>query len=607
MKTWRIMLVALAVVALAGIAYAGSIDPSTLKLVTKVDKVVGGDNDQAVKVPSVTYPKGPIHILSDSPGDSLDFTWYDFQANGSMNRQIALDHVGAHGIHVAYMKCPDNTFTPRNMGYQFDDRAGGGWSGELDANVARSGYVTIATMSDGRAVVAFHQAGGIGNRSVVGIDATRGAGAFTLTSVDTVSISSQPIWPHVEVTSGGNIVVDAHVQAYSLNVKSTSTDGGTSYSPWTFVEPSNSDTSVENCIAGCVIPGPSGMVAIAFVKWTGHGPLVGGAAKQRNMDVWFVESSDNGVTWGAPVNVTSYAATDSVRAYNSVNGVFDATGNLHLVWEGARVLSDSLYYDAAAIWHYKQGGTVNLVSGTTGNVTGTYWWAVDGLTQTWNQTVTRPSISMDSTGNLFCVWSGQYEMPADTGANGYENDDVYGSGSTNGGTTWNTPFNITNSHTPGGADGTCANDQFATIASFSPDSVHMFWEVDRSPGDWLNGEGAASANPFHYLGVPKSSFVGVELGQKQTAQMPGQYELGMARPNPVGKLTEINYALPVARTVSLSVYNTAGQLVKVLDSGAKAPGFYSAKWNAGSVPAGVYFYRLTAGEFTQTRSLVVVR
>jgi flagellar hook assembly protein FlgD len=59
--------------------------------------------------------------------------------------------------------------------------------------------------------------------------------------------------------------------------------------------------------------------------------------------------------------------------------------------------------------------------------------------------------------------------------------------------------------------------------------------------------------------------------------------------------------------VNLSVYNAAGQLVKVLDSGAKAPGYHSATWDASSVPAGVYFYRLNAGEFSQTRTMVVVR
>ncbi len=89
--------------------------------------------------------------------------------------------------------------------------------------------------------------------------------------------------------------------------------------------------------------------------------------------------------------------------------------------------------------------------------------------------------------------------------------------------------------------------------------------------------------------------------------MPGSFELSAARPNPVGRMTEIAYSLPVPREVNLSVYNAAGQLVSTLASGRKEAGFHSARWDGSSAPAGVYFYRLSAGEFTQTRSLVVVR
>lgn len=607
MKTWRILLVVLAVMAFAGMAYAGTVSRSALKPVTKVNKAID-DPAVLVKAPSSSSPRGPIHILSDSPGDSLAFTWYDFQANGSI-RMIALDKVGSNGIHLAYMQCPDVSFTPRNVDYNFNDRAGSGWLGQTTANTQRAGYGWISTMADGRAVLAFHQSGGGGNRAVVAVDAVRGAGAFTVTNVDTVTWppgGTAPIWPHVDVTSGDNIVVAPHLQATSQNVKSTSTDGGTSFSPFTFVEPLNTDTSAENCIAACPIPGPSGKVAIAFVKWVGHGRhRVDLADTQRNMDVWYVESTDNGVTWGTPVNVTNYQAADTVRAYNDVSGVYDPSGNLHLVWTGALVEADSLYFNAAAIWAWNQGGGIHRVSGA-GNVTGTFWWADNGTIATWNQAVTRPSLSVDDAGKLYCVWAGQFDDPNDFAANGFMNNDLYGSGSGDGGVTWTTPFNITNSHTPGAADGACADDEFPSIAAFTKDSVRIWWEVDRSAGDFLNGEGVGWGNPLHYYARLASDFVGVEA-QPPMVKAPGQFELGMARPNPVGRMTEINYALPVARNVTLSVYNLAGQLVKVLESGSKAPGFYTARWDTRSAPAGVYFYRLKAGEFTQTRNIVVVK
>jgi len=598
MKTWRMMLVVLAGIALAAGAYA-----VTLKPITKVNKVVGGSYDPMGKAAGVIYPV----ITADSPGDSIDFTWYEYQSNGSMSRQIVLDHVDSRGLHVVYMKSPNSTFIPRNIAYQFNDRAGGGWTGELDANTARAGYTTLATLPDGRAVAAFHQVGGAGIRSVVAVDATRGAGAFTVHNVDTSSIppavAATPVWPHVGAT-GTYVHVAAHQNSISRIWRATSSNEGTSFTNWARLE-SQTDTSIENPISQDVIVGPSGKVAIAFTRWTGHG-AGGPVDKQRNMDVIYIESTDNGATWGTPVNVTNYLAADTIRAFEDVSGVYDAGGNLNLAWTGCLCLTDNTYYMAAAIWHWRQGGTIHLASGT-GNVPGTYWWTFDGGVYNFGQVLTKTSLSMDSTGNLFCVWEGQREMPEDSSAAGYENYDLYGAGSMDGGTTWIASFNITNSHAPGSLPGAGMSDNWPSLTDFSPDSVRMLWVVDRDPGSAIQGQGAIVSCPVHYLALPKSRFlVGVE-GQPPMVKAPSQFELGMARPNPVGKLTEIQYALPVPRNVNLSVYNAAGQLVKVLDSGAKAPGYHGATWDGSSVPAGVYFYRLSAGEFTQTRSMVVVR
>jgi flagellar hook assembly protein FlgD len=75
----------------------------------------------------------------------------------------------------------------------------------------------------------------------------------------------------------------------------------------------------------------------------------------------------------------------------------------------------------------------------------------------------------------------------------------------------------------------------------------------------------------------------------------------------------IDFALPKASAVDLSVYNISGQVVKRLVSEAsKAPGRYSICWDGRNdqgykVPGGVYFYRLKAGGFAETKKLVVVR
>jgi hypothetical protein len=184
--------------------------------------------------------------------------------------------------------------------------------------------------------------------------------------------------------------------------------------------------------------------------------------------------------------------------------------------------------------------------------------------------------------------------------------DLYGTGSQDGGNTWSPTFNITNSHTPGGAAGAYDDDRFPSLTAFTTDSVRVLWIVDRDAGTSVQNEGATTLNPIHYLAlaIPPP---GVEESKILPPAIPGSFELGQSRPNPAKGMAEFTYALPVPREVDLSVYNVQGQLVKRLVSGLKTPGFHTAQWDASRVRAGVYLYRLSAGEFTQTRTMVVVR
>ncbi|TET24241.1 MAG: T9SS type A sorting domain-containing protein, partial [Candidatus Cloacimonadota bacterium] len=82
-------------------------------------------------------------------------------------------------------------------------------------------------------------------------------------------------------------------------------------------------------------------------------------------------------------------------------------------------------------------------------------------------------------------------------------------------------------------------------------------------------------------------------------------------PNPFARKTEIKYALPKDRRVTLYVYDLAGRVIRKLMDAEQKAGFYSISWdgrdNLGRrVTTGVYFYRLDAGEFCAKRKLVVL-
>jgi hypothetical protein len=83
-------------------------------------------------------------------------------------------------------------------------------------------------------------------------------------------------------------------------------------------------------------------------------------------------------------------------------------------------------------------------------------------------------------------------------------------------------------------------------------------------------------------------------------------------PNPVSVKALLAFSLSHPATTSLALYDVSGRRVKTLTQGPREAGYHIIHWDGDDeaghpVPPGIYFYRLNAGEFTQTRSMVVVR
>lgn len=96
------------------------------------------------------------------------------------------------------------------------------------------------------------------------------------------------------------------------------------------------------------------------------------------------------------------------------------------------------------------------------------------------------------------------------------------------------------------------------------------------------------------------------------AQVPDAYRLSQNYPNPFNPTTIIQYELPHAADMHLTVYNLLGKEVVRLEYGHQEAGIHTTQWNgrdaAGSmVSSGVYFYRLQAEGFTQTRKMLLLR
>ncbi len=93
----------------------------------------------------------------------------------------------------------------------------------------------------------------------------------------------------------------------------------------------------------------------------------------------------------------------------------------------------------------------------------------------------------------------------------------------------------------------------------------------------------------------------------KTANLPNAFALGQNYPNPFNPTTQIRFALPEDSHVTLVVFNGAGQKVATLIDDNAPAGFHTVDLDAGNLASGVYFYKITAGQFTQTKKMVLLK
>ncbi|MGA7722333.1 MAG: T9SS type A sorting domain-containing protein [Ignavibacteriaceae bacterium] len=89
--------------------------------------------------------------------------------------------------------------------------------------------------------------------------------------------------------------------------------------------------------------------------------------------------------------------------------------------------------------------------------------------------------------------------------------------------------------------------------------------------------------------------------------LPSEFSLDQNYPNPFNPATIINYSLPKSAFVKLIVYDVLGRVIKTLVDEEKSAGNYSVQFNGSNLSSGIYFYRLTAGNFIGTKKLVLLK
>jgi hypothetical protein len=85
------------------------------------------------------------------------------------------------------------------------------------------------------------------------------------------------------------------------------------------------------------------------------------------------------------------------------------------------------------------------------------------------------------------------------------------------------------------------------------------------------------------------------------------FALAQNYPNPFNPSTVISYSLGASSNVVVKVYNVLGKLITTLVNGHKEAGFYEVNFNAVGLSNGVYFYKIQAGNFVQTKKMLLLK
>jgi len=157
-----------------------------------------------------------------------------------------------------------------------------------------------------------------------------------------------------------------------------------------------------------------------------------------------------------------------------------------------------------------------------------------------------------------------------------------------------------------------------TMAGFVPGPENILGELDDA--GYFDGEWSWTSGYYYKLSAfditgnesEFALFTPSNVTGDETPTAPASSYLAQNFPNPFNPTTRIAFGLSAPASVSLRIYDAAGRLVRVLVDGSRPAGVYAELWDGRdsigrAVASGIYFYRLQAGAFSETRKMALLR
>ncbi len=292
-----------------------------------------------------------------------------------------------------------------------------------------------------------------------------------------------------------------------------------------------------------------------------------------------LKTTNGGNTWTECYRVQSFNAFRDIYFLDSSNGIAVGTKSV-----------DSLTYDGIIVTTHDAGASWTEIDMPGLNVSDAFW---------------------DSTAEYVVVGDSA------AGSSLLRSDD--------GGSTWETPFRVSNALLNGirfakGTDIAMLFGENIQSQAWSPFIIETpdggtTWrvpDVDSASGAYLAGGQLLNENVGFICGQSSGQALILHTTNGGVSAAPigtikPTYKLSQNYPNPFNPSTTIRFAVPELGFVSLKIFNILGVEIATLVSEQLAPGSYSKQWNGSEFASGVYYYRLQAGTHLETKKLLLLK
>ncbi|MBN3035133.1 MAG: T9SS type A sorting domain-containing protein [Bacteroidales bacterium] len=547
-------------------------------------------------------------------------TFYDLQSNKTVSNRIYYFDDGTIGTVWTY-GMEATTYNDRGAGYNyFDGTAWGPWP-TARVEGEKCGWPAYGPLGEDGEIIVSHNA--IDNALINKRD-VKGTGTWQESYFAPPAGIAKITWPKIAISGVNHDVMHLFIQLRE--------EFGGQGTPYTYSRTADGGVTWEVNHQIIDLIGPSYYLEHAADEMAIAEPRAGVVAfvlVNAWHDLVLMKSSDEGDTWVKTIiwehpypffDWNTTITTDTIWCPDHSGAIaLDSDGMAHIVFGLGRVAHTEVgttysywpYTDGIVYWNetmpafeaanqHRALAYENLVEdvnyiGWTQDVNnnGIIDFLPDLLTYRTLGICTMPVIGIDDLNRVFVAYASTTET-YDNGTYNYKH--IWVRTSPDNGTTWGDFIDLN-------TDLIHIFDEciYPLMAPNSDDYVHMFYNIDATPGLGLDDDHPHQQNKEVYVKLKKDDIVGI--GEPTPVQT--QVFVSQNYPNPFRSISYVQVETGARTPLSLEVYNLMGQMVYRTDAGMVSAGTHRLTIQADKLQPGVYFYTVSTVDYEVTRKMMV--